>query len=162
MIVRHFESSDYHQVAEIYRQGIAGGLATFQTDVPVWEDWNAAHLTVCRLAAFENEIMAGWAALTPVSGRCVYAGVAEVSVYIHQDFRGRGLGKLVLNALVSESEKAGIWTLQSGIFPENTASIGLHQSCGFRMVGYRERIGKKDGQWKDTVLMERRSDTVGI
>ena len=116
----------------------------------------------CRIAAFEGGQMAGWAALSPVSSRCVYAGVAEVSVYIAENFRGKGVGKYLLSNLIKESEDAALWTLQSGIFSENTASIKLHEQCGFRVIGYREKIGKKDGVWKDTVIMERRSQVVGI
>ncbi|WP_210466252.1 GNAT family N-acetyltransferase [Rufibacter roseolus] len=153
----------YPQVKAIYEQGIATGNATFQTSAPTWETWDAAHLPHSRLVAltYSGEV-AGWAALSPVSGRCVYGGVAEVSVYLHEDFRGQGLGARLLSQLIQESEANGMWTLQAGIFRENEASIGLHQKCGFRMVGMRERIGQLDGQWRDTVLLERRSSTVGL
>jgi L-amino acid N-acyltransferase YncA len=160
--IRKIEERDYVFVGEIYRQGFETGVATFQNEVPSWEDWDKSHLPVCRFAAFEGEKMTGWAALTPVSGRCVYAGVAEVSVYIGDHFRGNGIGALLLNHLIKESEKEGFWTLQSGIFPENKGSIRLHEKCGFRQIGYREKIGKKDGAWKDNIILEKRSKTVGI
>jgi L-amino acid N-acyltransferase YncA len=162
MDIRHIEAKDYIQLAEIYRQGIATGIATFQTEAPDWADWDKSHLSYGRIGAFEGDIMAGWAALTAVSNRCVYAGVAEVSVYIAANFRGHGIGELLLSHLITESEKAGLWTLQSGIFAENLASIKLHEKCGFRQIGYREKIGKKDNQWKDNIIMERRSKIVGI
>jgi phosphinothricin acetyltransferase len=155
-------STNYPQVADIYLQGIATGLATFQTEATDWETWDKSHLPNCRIAAFEDNQMAGWAALSPVSSRCVYAGVAEVSIYIAENFRGKGVGKHLLLKLIDESEVAGLWTLQSGIFSDNTASIKLHEQCGFRVIGYREKIGKKDGVWKDNIIMERRSKTVGI
>lgn len=155
-------STNYPQVADIYLQGIATGLATFQTEATDWETWDKSHLPNCRIAAFEDNQMAGWAALSPVSSRCVYAGVAEVSIYIAENFRGKGVGKYLLLKLIEKSEVAGLWTLQSGIFSDNTASIKLHEQCGFRVIGYREKIGKKDGVWKDNIIMERRSKTVGI
>ncbi|MCR5888773.1 N-acetyltransferase family protein [Hymenobacter sp. J193] len=150
-------------VRAIYEQGIATGNATFQTEAPSWEAWDAAHLKHSRLVALDNtEQVLGWAALTPVSGRCVYAGVAEVSVYVATQAQGHGVGRQLLAALVAESEQNGIWTLQAGIFPENTASIHLHQVAGFRVLGQRERIGQMRGLWRDTVLLERRSATVGV
>jgi len=162
MQITTFNEADYDRVSEIYKQGIETGLATFQDEIPAWNDWDKGHLKACRLAIFSNGKMAGWAALTPVSSRCVYAGVAEVSIYIGEDFRGKGIGKTLLNELVRQSEKEGFWTLQSGIFSENVASITLHETCGFRQIGYREKIGKKNGVWKDNVIMERRSKVVGI
>jgi phosphinothricin acetyltransferase len=149
-------------VAAIYEQGIATKQATFQTVAPTWEEWDKGHLPQLRYVFLQDDVIAGWAALSPVSGRCVYAGVCEVSVYIHEDFRGQGIGKLLLQKLITESEKQGIWMLQSGIFPENLPSIALHEKLGFRKVGYREKIGKMNGIWRDTVLMERRSKTTGI
>jgi len=149
-------------VREIYRQGIATGDATFEKSVPDWKEWNERHLASCRLVACVGDRVLGWAALSPVSSRCVYGGVAEVSIYISEELRGRGLGRRLLAALVEASEQNGIWTLQAGIFPENTASIHLHQQAGFRIVGTRERIGCMDGRWRDTVLMERRSGVVGV
>ena len=152
----------YEQVDAIYLEGIATGNATFQTEGKTWEEWDSSHLTSCRLAALDADTIMGWAALSPVSSRCVYAGVAEVSVYVAGSAQSKGIGKALLQALVAESEAAGIWTLQAGIFPENKASIALHESCGFRIVGTRERIGKMHtGQWRDTMLLERRSSTVG-
>jgi len=162
MDIRNIEQENFYQVAEIYKQGIETGIATFQNDIPDWESWDKSHLPNCRIAVFEDNEMAGWAALTPVSGRCVYAGVAEVSVYVAAKFRGKKVGEFLLNHLIKESEKAGLWTLQSGIFPDNTGSIKLHEKCGFRRIGYREKIGKKDGIWKDNIIMERRSKVVGV
>ncbi|MCC2545214.1 N-acetyltransferase family protein [Hymenobacter sp. BT175] len=146
----------------IYEQGIATGNATFQTSAPEWSEWTASHLPHSRLVFLdEQDCVLGWAALTPVSGRCVYAGVAEVSVYVAGPARGQGIGRQLLAELVRESEQQGIWTLQAGIFPENAASIRLHEAYGFRLVGRRERIGQLKGVWRDTVLLERRSPTVG-
>lgn len=162
MEIRKIEEGYYPQVAAIYLQGIETGVATFQTEGTDWEAWDKSHLPNCRIAAFENNQMAGWAALSPVSSRCVYAGVAEVSIYIAEGFRGKGVGKLLLQKLIEESEATGLWTLQSGIFSENKASIKLHEHCGFRIIGYREKIGKKGDVWKDNIIMERRSKTVGI
>lgn len=149
-------------VKAIYEDGLATGNASFQTDAPSWEEWDANHLKHSRLVATENNTVLGWAALTPVSGRCVYAGVAEVSVYIDNKSRGTGVGKALLQALIAESEKNGLWTLQAGIFPENTASLQLHEKTGFRTIGTREKIGQMNGSWRDTVLLERRSDKVGV
>jgi L-amino acid N-acyltransferase YncA len=161
-IIDEMKEIDWEQVRSIYLEGIATGDATFETDAPTWEKWDAGHLPSCRLVARTDDALAGWAALSPVSSRCVYGGVAEVSIYIGQRYRGMGLGRALLMALINESEKNGLWTLQAGIFPENKASIELHKSCGFRELGRRERIGKMDGRWRDTVLLERRSIVVGI
>jgi phosphinothricin acetyltransferase len=151
-------ASDWLKVSRIYQEGMETNLATFQSDCPSWEEWNASHLKDCRLVITENGGVLGWAALTAVSGRCVYAGVAEESIYIGQDFRCHGAGKALLLELIRCSEENGFWTLQSGIMQENKASIRLHESCGFRMVGCRERIGRdRFGNWRNTVLMERRS-----
>ena len=152
---------DWPAVREIYLQGIATGNATFEPSVPDWKDWDERHLRSCRLVAHSEGRIVGWAALSPVSSRCVYGGVAEVSIYIAEDARGRGVGQRLLSALVDASEQNGIWTLQAGIFPENHASIRLHQHVGFRIVGTRERLGCMKGQWRDIVLMERRSAVVG-
>ena len=155
--------SHWEHVKQIYAEGIATGNATFQTAVPFWDEWNEAHVNNSRLIAIENEMVLGWAALTPVSGRCVYAGVGEVSVYVSEKARGKGVGKKLLNALISESEKNNFWTLQAGIFPENIASVKIHEECGFRIIGSRERIGQSNnGSWRDTLLFERRSKVVGI
>ena len=165
-------------VREIYGQGIATGNATFATEVPDWAQWDSSHRKNCRLVAVEpndndeqrtepltsssERNVLGWAALTPVSARLVYAGVAEVSVYVAPVARGRRIGSTLLRVLVQESEANGIWTLQAGIFPENAASIGLHESCGFRKVGVRRRIGKMGAVWRDVLLLERRSSIVGV
>jgi L-amino acid N-acyltransferase YncA len=150
-------AEDWESVRAIYIQGIATGDATFEQTVPEWGTWDAAHLPCCRLVARSGSETQGWAALTPYSNRQVYAGVAEVSVYVAAAARGQGVGAALLSALVAESAKQGIWTLQAGIFPENTASIRLHERFGFRVVGTRERIGCMDGRWRDVVLMERRA-----
>lgn len=163
MLIQALLPAHYPAVRDIYEQGIATGHATFETKSPRWEDWDQAHLAQGRLVATdESGQLVGWAALTPVSGRCVYAGVAEVSVYVRQEARGKGVGKKLLEALIRESEKENIWTLQAGIFPENTASLKLHEQSGFRKIGYRERIGKMNNIWRDTVLLERRSTQVGL
>jgi L-amino acid N-acyltransferase YncA len=162
MKIVDLEASHYLAVKKIYEHGIATGNATFQTEAPAWEEWDKGHLATCRLVALdENQKVMGWAALTPVSGRCVYAGVAEVSIYIHPDFQGKGVGKRLLEELIRQSEAHALWTLQAGIFPENKASLKLHEQLGFRKVGYREKIGKMKNAWRDTVLLERRSKKVG-
>jgi phosphinothricin acetyltransferase len=153
---------DWPAVRAIYEEGIATGNATFEKSAPEWEKWDTGHLAPCRLTAREGGEVLGWAALSPVSGRCVYAGVAEVSVYVAARARGNGAGLALLRRLVEESERSGIWTLQAGIFPENVASIAIHQKAGFRVVGVRERLGCMDGRWRDVVLLERRSTTVGL
>ncbi|MGB0125573.1 MAG: N-acetyltransferase family protein [Silvibacterium sp.] len=151
----------WEAVRTIYLEGIATGNATFQQTAPGWMDWNNGHLQRCRAVAVKDKEILGWAALSSVSGRCVYAGVAEVSVYVAQAARGSGVGTKLLANLVADSEAAGIWTLQAGIFPENTASIRLHTKAGFRIVGTRERLGSMNGRWRDVVPMERRSTVVG-
>jgi phosphinothricin acetyltransferase len=162
MEIKPVERANYEAIAGIYAEGIATGLATFETDVPDWKKWNESHLESCRIAGFKDGTIIGWASLAPVSGRCVYAGVAEVSIYIGKPYRLQGYGERLLEKLIAESEKANVWTLQAGIFQDNMASIKLHGKCGFRMVGYREKIGKLNGVWKNTVLMERRSQNVGL
>ena len=154
--------SDWPAVREIYREGIETGDATFQTGVPEWAEWDANHLRHSRLVARDADAVGGWAALSPVSRRECYSGVAEVSIYIAEAHRGRGLGRRLLFELIAASEARGMWTLQAGIFPENRASIALHERLGFRRVGVRERIGHRDGRWRDTVLLERRSKVVGL
>lgn len=154
--------SDWNAISRIYAEGIATGFATFETTVPTYESWDTAHIKTCRIVAVENERILGWAALSPVSSRCVYGGVAEVSVYVGKRARGQGIGKLLMKTLIDQSEKDGLWTLQSGIFPENKGSIKLHKQMGFRYIGKRERVGKRNGEWKDNVLFERRSKIVGI
>ncbi len=153
--------ADWPHVQAIYLEGIATGQATFETEAPSWEQWDAAHLPDCRLAARSSGLLVGWAALSPVSRRRCYAGVAEVSVYIAAAHRGRGVGRALLQALIAESERLGIWMLQGATFTENTASLRLQESCGFRIVGRRERIAQLHGAWRSTVLTERRSTIVG-
>ncbi len=148
-------------VLAIYAEGIAGRQATFETETPTWREWDAAHLAIARLVACEGEAIVGWAALSPVSRRSCYAGVAETSVYVRRSARGRGVGRALLEALVAAAEAEGIWTLQGSTFAENTASLRLQQRCGFRVVGRRERIARLDGVWRDTVLCERRSRRAG-
>jgi L-amino acid N-acyltransferase YncA len=153
--------SDWALVREVYLAGIATGNATFETTTPSWEQWDAAHLTFGRLVAAADGKMRGWAALSRVSPREAYAGVADVSIYVAADARGQGYGRALLEGLIVEAESNGIWMLQAGIFPENLASIKLHQRCGFRQVGYRERIAKLNDTWRNTLLLERRSTLVG-
>ena len=159
--MRPLTSEDWPAVRAIYQEGIATGAATFETVAPAWAEWDAAHLPYARLVACHENQVAGWAALSSVSRRAVYRGVAEVSVYVGNGWRGRGVGRLLLESLIGESEMNGIWTLQAGVFPENAASVRLHLACGFREVGRRERIGQLHGVWRDTVLLERRSSTIG-
>lgn len=147
------------QVKDIYEKGIASGNATFQTTAPEWEEWHSNHVKSCRLAAIKDNVLKGWAALSRVSARPVYAGVAEVSIYIHPDAQNQGVGSLLLERLTADSEQQ-FWTLQAGIFPENIASIRLHEKHGFRLVGRREKIGKMNGLWRDTLLLERRSNAI--
>ncbi len=154
-------SADWEAVRSIYQEGIETRLATFETEAPAWEDWDRSHRADCRLVARDDGAVLGWAALSPVSERCIYGGVAEVSVYVAAAARGKGLGKALLNELAGRSEAAGIWTLQAGLLLENQASVALHRSCGFREVGIRRRLGKFGGQWRDVLLMERRSRVVG-
>ena len=146
----------------IYEQGLATGQATFTTEAPDWADWDSSHLPHSRLVAVADAgPVLGWAALSPVSSRSVYRGVAEVSVYVAAGARGQGVGRRLLAGLVAESEAQGIWTLQASIFPENLASVRLHEAAGFRLVGRRERISQLRGVWRDTLLLERRSPAVG-
>lgn len=154
--------ADWPQVQAIYQEGIATGHATFEQSAPDWDMWDHKHLPVCRLVARRDGNVLGWAALTPYSARAVYAGVAEESIYVADAVRGQGIGHLLLDALVNASEAAGFWTLQAGIFPENQSSIRLHERCGFRIVGRRQAIGKMNGVWRDVLLLERRSRTVGL
>ncbi|MFJ8685472.1 GNAT family N-acetyltransferase [Micromonospora wenchangensis] len=147
-------------VLDIYRHGIATGDATFETEPPTWTRFTATRPPAHRWVALDDVGVLGWVACTPVSDRCVYAGVVEHSVYVHPDARGRGVGRLLLQRLINSTEQAGIWTIQSGIFPENTASLALHHACGFRTVGTRERLGRHHGRWRDVVLVERRSPTL--
>lgn len=152
------QPDDWPQVSSIYEEGIATKNATFETLVPNWREWDKDHLQSCRFVARNHTQIVGWAALSPVSGRCIYSGVAEVSLYVSEEAQGRGIGKQLLLKLITESEKNDIWTLQAGIFPENQSSIGLHKKLGFREVGHREKIGKLAGIWRDVILLERRSN----
>lgn len=155
-------SAHWESVRSIYLEGIATGNATFQQTAPDWPDWDKNHLQTCRIVAVSSDEILGWAALSPVSSRCVYAGVAEVSVYVAPSTQGSGVGTALLSHLVAASEAAGIWTLQAGIFPENAASVRLHAGAGFRVVGTREHLGSMNGSWRDVLLMERRSSVVGV
>ena len=155
--MRELTHEDWPAVKAIYEQGIAGGNATFETEAPSWDDWDRTHLEGNRLVALQDDKVVGWAALAPVSERCVYEGVAENSVYVAEEAQGRGVGRALLEELIAGSERDGIWTIQTGIFPENEASIELHKRCGFRVVGTRERLGQHHGVWRDVVFMERRS-----
>ncbi|KKI91460.1 phosphinothricin acetyltransferase [Bacillus sp. SA1-12] len=158
VMIQSMRKKHWDQVEKIYLDGISTGHATFQTETPTWNEWDAGHTENCRLIATIDNRVIGWTALSPVSGRCVYAGVAEVSIYVHSEYKGKGIGHSLLQELVKTSEENGYWTLQAGIFPENTASLALHKKNGFREVGIRERIGKMNGVWRDVVLLERRSD----
>jgi L-amino acid N-acyltransferase YncA len=160
--IQRLTAADWDAVRGIYLEGIATGDATFEADAPGWEIWDGAHRQDARLVARRGGRVIGWAALTRVSGRCVYAGVAEVSVYVAESARGEGVGRALLEALIAASEQAGVWTLQAGIFPENAASIALHERCGFRVVGRRERLGRLGPTWRDVMLLERRSPRVGM
>lgn len=159
--IQALQAEDWPQVRAIYLEGIATGNATFEQSAPEWAKWDAGHLQTPRLVARSDPEVLGWAALSAVSSRCVYAGVAEVSIYIAERARGRGVGQRLMARLVADSEAVGLWMLQAGIFPENTASIALHERAGFRIVGRRERLGQMNGHWRDVVLMERRSRVVG-
>ena len=165
--VRVMTEADWPTVAAIYKEGIETGHATFETTVPNWERWDEAHVDSCRFVAELDDRVVGWAALSVVSDRCVYGGVGEVSVYVGSTGRGKGVGTLLLAALIDASKKAGFWSLQAGMFPENSGSLALHGKCGFRQVGRRERIGQMDigpmaGEWRDVLLLERRSTRVGL
>ena len=155
-MIDQMRASDWEHVREIYLEGIRSGNSTFETDAPSWEKWTENHLEIARLVVRDEEEVVGWAALSPVSKRDVYRGVAEVTVYVTESARGKGIGRALLEALIAESEMNGIWTLQASIFPENTASVELHLRCGFREVGRRERIAMLGGVWRDTILFERR------
>ncbi len=162
MIVIEISEENYPEVARIYDEGLKTGTATFETTIPTWEKWDTGHLSFGRIMAVDENNYLGWAALSPVSSRCVYGGVAEVSVYISESARGKGVGEFLLKNLIEISEANNIWTLQSGIFRDNMASHKLHIKCGFREIGFKERVGQLKGIWKDNVLLERRSKIVGI
>jgi phosphinothricin acetyltransferase len=158
LVIRDLRPDDWADVAAIYRDGMRGGLATFETELPSWHAWHAAH--TIRVVADLDERVIGWAALGPASSRWAYRGVAESSVYVARDRHGRGVGRALMEALIERSEQAGIWTIQTSIFPENEASLNLHQRVGFRVVGVRRSIARRDGLWRDTVLLERRSEAI--
>jgi len=158
--LRELRKEDWPAVRAIYEQGIAGRNATFETEAPDWDTWDRSHLDAHRLVAVEDGRVLGWAALAPVSERCVYQGVAENSVYVDSAAQGRGIGKALLERIVGDAERAGIWTIQTGVFPENEASVALHLRCGFRVVGTRERLGRLDGEWRDVLFLERRSEAI--
>lgn len=160
--IRAMSPQDWPAVRAIFLEGIATGNATFETAPPEWEQWDTSHMASCRLVAQVNGELLGWAALSPVSSRCVYAGVAEVSIYVSEAARGTGIGLRLLSGLVAASEQVGIWTLQAGILAENNASVRLHERCGFRIVGSRERLAQLKGKWRDVLLMERRSEVAGV
>lgn len=161
-IIDEMKDTDWGQVAAIYTEGIDTKIATFQNSAPSWEEWNNGHSKECRIVARRGDTILGWAALSPVSSRCVYAGVAELSIYIAPECRGQKVGTELLNELIRLSEENGYWTLQSGIIKENIASLNLHKKCGFREIGYREKLGMMDnGKWHDVVLVERRSAKAG-
>lgn len=162
-IIENMKATDWEEVKEIYVDGIKTGNSTFETEAPTWKEWDSGHIKSCRLIARYKEKVLGWAALSPISKRCVYNGVAEVSIYVGVNFRGKGIGKVLLNKLVEISEKNGFWTLQAGIFLENKSSLELHKKCGFREIGIREKIGKmENGNWRDVALLERRSKKIGL
>ncbi len=158
--IRDLRPGDWPEVARIYAEGIATRNATFETEVPGWEEWNGAHLGEHRFVAEEDGEVLGWIALAPISTRCCYAGVAEISAYVRERARGRGVGATLLEAVVRSTERAGIWTLETGVFPENEPSLALLKRFGFREVGVRERIGQLDGVWRDVVFLERRSEVI--
>ena len=161
IVIEPLAAHHWDAVRSIYLEGIATGNATFQQTAPDWKEWDAGHLRTCRIVALSAQEVVGWAALSPVSSRLVYRGVAEVSVYVAETARGQGIGAKLLAKLIAESEAEGIWTLQAGIFPENAASIKLHTNAGFRVVGTRSRLGCMNGRWRDVTLLERRSATTG-
>ncbi|MFY8127338.1 MAG: GNAT family N-acetyltransferase [Chitinophagaceae bacterium] len=160
MNIDYFNQENFNDLCHIYLQGINTGIATFQTDLPTWESWNSNHLQIGRIGMFDNQKLVGWCSLAPVSNRLVYKGVAEISIYIHENYWNKGIASKLLQQQIVESEKHGIWTLQSSIFPENKASIKVHEKAGFRMVGIREKIGLINGIWKDNLLFERRSKLI--
>jgi L-amino acid N-acyltransferase YncA len=162
IVIAPLQAGDYDAVRAIYLEGIATGNATFEKSAPEWDKWDRDHLPSCRLVARSQGETLGWAALSPVSDRCVYAGVAEASAYVAARARGQGVGLKLLSALIEASERQGLWTLQAGVFPENTVSLALCRRAGFRIVGTRERLGSMHGLWRDVLLLERRSPAVGL
>ena len=161
LTIQELRPEHWPGVIRVYAEGIATGNATFETEVPTWEAWSSSHLPDHRLVALRGGDVVGWAAVSPVSDRCCYGGVVENSVYVAESARGHGVGQRLLEALIASTEAAGIWTIQTGIFPENEGSIRLHERVGFEIVGRRKRLGKLDGVWRDVLLLERRSEVVG-
>ena len=162
MKIRNFKKSDFTSVKSIYQQGIDTGNATFQKKAKGWNEWNSSFLTTCRIVAELNDEVVGWAVLSAISNRCVYNGVAEVSIYIAKKYANNGIGNSLLSELISTSENEGIWTLQAGMFPENEASIAIHFKNGFEKIGIRKNLGKLNDEWRDVLFLERRSKIVGI
>lgn len=161
--IRTMQQNDWDEVAAIYKEGIDIGIATFQTEVPTYEEWDHSHIKSCRLVAIVDNKVVGWTALSPCSSRCVFAGVAELSVYIKKEYRGRHVGEKLIYETIAESEKEGFWSLMSMIMETNKPSIALHSKTGFRMIGYREKIAKDmNDVWQNTVMMERRSQIIGV
>lgn len=160
-VFRELKETDWKQVSKIYQEGLDTGNATFELNVPAWDEWDKGHIKECRIVAEIDNKVIGWSALSPISSRCVYGGVAEVSVYVSSKFTGQKIGTQLLEKLISASENNGIWTLQAGIFTENKGSIIIHERLGFRKVGYREKIGQMNGVWRDILLLEKRSKLVG-
>jgi L-amino acid N-acyltransferase YncA len=159
-VVVPLRAEHWPAVSRIYAEGIATGDATFETEAPAWEAWDAGHLAEHRFVALREGEVVGWVAARPVSDRCAYAGVVEHSVYVAESVRNQGIGRALLAALIASTEATGIWTIQTGIFPENTASLRLHERAGFEIVGRRKRIGKREGVWRDVIAIERRSPVV--
>jgi L-amino acid N-acyltransferase YncA len=160
LMIREMLQSDSESVLDIYRMGLNTRNATFETKVPSWHEWDSRHLVHSRLVAEENGIVVGWAALSPFSARKVYRGVAEVSIYVSSDFRGKNIGSRLMKQIIETSELNGIWTLFSSVFPENEATMKLHLKFGFRIIGKREKIAQLNGKWRDTILLERRSSKI--
>jgi phosphinothricin acetyltransferase len=160
--IREMTPEDWGQVSAIYLEGIVTGNSTFETEVPSYEQWAAKHIRGCSIVACNGSLVVGWGALSPYSGRQVYSGVAEASIYIGQKHRGMGIGTLLLRSLIELSEDRGFWTLQAGVFPENPASVAICKKLGFREVGVRRRLGRMNGAWRDVLLLERRSERVGV
>ncbi|WP_108867478.1 GNAT family N-acetyltransferase [Aquimarina aquimarini] len=158
--IKKITKQDWPSISAIYQEGIDTGIATFETKVPTWKNWNISHIKPCRFKAIIDNCIAGWIALSPASKRKVYQGVAEISIYITSEYRGLGIGRLLLSSAIEESENVGIWTLQAGIFSQNKASISLHTSLGFRIIGYREKIAQLNGIWYDNTILERRSNII--
>lgn len=162
LVFKEIHKDDFDSVSEIYSQGLNTGIATFETEVPDWEKWNVKFHSNCRILAELNNEVAGFAVLSPVSNREVYKGVAEVTIYVKDKHRGKGIGKKLLEELISQSEHNGYWSLQASIFPQNIASIKIHQNCGFRLIGKKEKIGKRHGIWYDNLIFEKRSKINGL